>query len=86
MHNGVYQSLDEVVDFYNRGGGAGMGMDLPHQTLPPDPLGLSPEEMSDLVAFMEALTDTTGMTQVPTQLPSFEGHSEWNGRPIGGAY
>jgi len=86
MHNGVYQSLDEVVDFYNRGGGAGMGMDLPHQTLPPDPLGLSPEEMSDLVAFMEALTDTTGMTQVPTQLPSFEGHPEWNGRPIGGAY
>ncbi|MEM6378535.1 MAG: cytochrome c peroxidase [Bacteroidota bacterium] len=38
MHNGVYNTLDEVVDFYNRGGGAGLGMDLPHQTLPFDNL------------------------------------------------
>jgi len=26
MHNGVYKSLEEVVDFYNRGGGAGLGL------------------------------------------------------------
>lgn len=58
MHNGVFKTLEEVVDFYNRGGGAGLGFDLPHQTLPSDKLHLSPGEQEDLVAFMRALTDT----------------------------
>lgn len=57
MHNGVYQTLEEVVDFYNRGGGAGMGLDLPYQTLPAEPLGLTGKEQADLVAFMQTLTD-----------------------------
>ncbi len=41
MHNGVYRTLEEVVDFYDRGGGAGIGIDLPNQTLPPDKLNLT---------------------------------------------
>ncbi|MEO0338430.1 MAG: cytochrome c peroxidase [Bacteroidota bacterium] len=86
MHNGVYNTLDEVVDFYNRGGGAGMGMDLEHQTLPFDNLSLNKQEMKDIVAFMETLTDTTGMTIIPKQLPKFATHSEWNSRKIGGSY
>ena len=57
MHNGSMDSLAQVVDFYNRGGGAGLGMDLPHQTLPFDSLSLDARERADLVAFMEALTD-----------------------------
>lgn len=61
MHNGVYQTLEQVVDFYNRGGGAGIGIALDHQTLPPDPLNLSALEQRQLVAFMRALTDTTGI-------------------------
>ncbi|MDQ8163978.1 MAG: cytochrome c peroxidase [Gemmatimonadota bacterium] len=60
MHNGVYRTLEAVVDFYNRGGGAGIGIQLDHQTLPPDPLRLTTTEQRDLVAFMRALTDTTG--------------------------
>lgn len=59
MHNGVYETLEEVVDFYNRGGGAGIGIDLEYQTLPPDPLELTEEEQGDLVLFLETLTDTT---------------------------
>jgi cytochrome c peroxidase len=58
MHNGVYQTLDQLIDFYNRGGGAGIGIELEHQTLPPDPLHLSRQEKADLIAFMKALTDT----------------------------
>ena len=58
MHNGVYETLEQVVDFYNQGGGGGMGFDLPHQTLPFDSLSLSSEEQEALVAFMETLTDT----------------------------
>ncbi len=57
MHNGAIGSLAEVVEFYKLGGGAGVGMDLPHQTLPFDKLELDEREIADLVAFMEALTD-----------------------------
>lgn len=57
MHNGVYKTLEEVIDFYDRGGGAGIGIDLPHQTLPPDKLDLSDEEKIALVAFIKTLND-----------------------------
>ena len=57
MHNGVYNTLEEVMDFYNKGGGAGLGFDLPHQTLPFDELNLSKQEIKDLIAFMKSLTD-----------------------------
>jgi len=57
MHNGVYRTLAEVLEFYNRGGGAGLGLDVPNQTLPFDRLNLTPSEKRALVAFMESLTD-----------------------------
>ncbi|WP_373064310.1 cytochrome c peroxidase [Gemmatimonas sp.] len=60
MHNGVYRTLVAVVDFYNRGGGAGIGIQLDNQTLPSDSLRLSAGEQRALVSFMKALTDTTG--------------------------
>ena len=58
MHNGVYNTLEEVMDFYNRGGGGGFGFDLEHQTLPFDQLNLSDHEQKALVAFVKTLTDT----------------------------
>lgn len=58
MHNGVYKDLEQVVDFYNKGGGAGLGFDLPHQTLPFDNLELDDEEQAALVAYLKTLTDT----------------------------
>jgi cytochrome c peroxidase len=58
MHNGVYRTLNQVVDFYDRGGGAGIGIELPNQTLSPAPLHLTRSEKRALVAFMRALTDT----------------------------
>lgn len=57
MHNGVYTSLEEVMDFYNKGGGAGMGFDLERQTLPFDELNLTIEEQNALIAFVKTLTD-----------------------------
>lgn len=57
MHNGRFKTLDEVVDFYNKGGGAGLGLDVPNQTLPFDKLDLTKKEVNYLVAFMNALTD-----------------------------
>ncbi len=57
MHNGVYENLEQVIDFYNKGGGGGLGFDLPHQTLPFDKLKLTEEEQLALVVFMKTLTD-----------------------------
>ncbi|MVO10293.1 methylamine utilization protein [Flavobacterium sp. TP390] len=58
MHNGVYTTLEEIVDFYNRGGGVGLGITLENQTLPFDKLNLTNHEKEDLVLFMKTLTDT----------------------------
>ena len=86
MHNGVYKTLEEVVDFYNKGGGQGLGINLENQTLPFDNLSLTESEKSDIVAFMRTLTDTTGLTSVPNSLPKFENNPELNKRVIGGEY
>ncbi len=57
MHNGVYTTLDEVMKFYNMGGGQGMGLGVPYQTLPADSLGLDVKEIGSIIAFMKVLTD-----------------------------
>jgi cytochrome c peroxidase len=57
MHNGVYSTLEEVVEFYNRGGGAGLSFNLPNQTLPDNKLNLNNYEKKVLVAFINTLTD-----------------------------
>ncbi len=86
MHNGVYDTLEEVIDFYNRGGGVGLGIEVPYQTLPDSPLNLKENEISDLVAFLESLTDYENFKDTPIQLPIFEGNEKWNQRKIGGNY
>lgn len=57
MHNGVYTTLEEVMNFYNHGGGTGLGIELENQTLPFDSLQLSTQEVSDLIAFLKSLED-----------------------------
>ena len=57
MHNGVFKTLEEVVDFYDGGGGESLGFNLPNQTLPTDKLNLSPLQKKQLIAFMKTLTD-----------------------------
>ncbi len=50
MHDGSLRTLEEVIDFYNSGGG-------PNPALDPKikPLDLTPEEKAALLAFLEAL-------------------------------
>lgn len=60
MHNGLFDTLEDVLAFYNLGGGAGMGLEVENQTLPDAPLHLSQQEIEDIIAFMETLTDVSG--------------------------
>ncbi|CAL2094641.1 cytochrome c peroxidase [Tenacibaculum sp. 190524A05c] len=57
MHNGVYSNLKEVMDFYNKGGGAGLGIENEYQTLRFDNLNLTEKEINALIAFTKTLTD-----------------------------
>jgi cytochrome c peroxidase len=50
MHDGSLKTLEDVVEFYNKGGGANPNLDPVVR-----PLGLSKEELADLVAFLKAL-------------------------------
>ncbi|WP_051295828.1 cytochrome c peroxidase [Eisenibacter elegans] len=70
MHNGAYETLEAVMEFYNLGGGAGIGIDLPHQTLPTEPLNLNERELKALVAFMHTLTDVPAFGKAPEKLPT----------------
>jgi cytochrome c peroxidase len=57
MHNGLFADLEDVLEFYNLGGGAGMGLEVENQTLPDAHLDLSRQEIGDIIAFMETLSD-----------------------------
>jgi len=57
MHNGMFPDLESVLEFYNKGGGAGMGLSVPRQTLSSQPLNLTPQEIAEVIAFLKSLTD-----------------------------
>ncbi len=54
MHNGVFDTLEEVVEFYNAGGG-----DDPLKDSRLKPLGLAASEKTDLVAFLKSMSGET---------------------------
>ncbi|MGC6432597.1 MAG: cytochrome-c peroxidase [Crocinitomicaceae bacterium] len=59
FHNGNFETLEEVLNFYNKGGGLGLGLNIPHQTLSDKELDLSKKEINDIISFLKTLTDTT---------------------------
>ncbi|HEX6428607.1 MAG TPA: cytochrome c peroxidase, partial [Niastella sp.] len=63
FHNGAYTTLEQVIDFYDQGGAAGVGLgdELPNQTLAPDSLHLSKYEKGALIAFLHSLTDSVAI-------------------------
>ena len=86
MHNGVFKSLDEVIDFYDRGGGKGLGITVENQTLSDEPLNLTPTEKFQLKVFLESLNDTITLNEIPVKLPEFEDNELLNRRKVGGEY
>ncbi len=73
MHNGTFFGLDEVVDFYNEGGGSNEFTDgtfAKAKTKLLKPLKLSDKEKEDLVAFLESLSGEE--IKIPTpKLPPY---------------
>jgi cytochrome c peroxidase len=61
MHNGVFKNLEQVVSFYNNGGGKSSGANLKNLTLPFDKLLLTKTEEGAIVSFMKTLTDTSSV-------------------------
>lgn len=73
MHNGSFFDFDEVVDFYNQGGGTNEFTDgtwSKNKTKLLKPLNLSDEEKEDLVAFLESLSGDEIKMSTP-KLPSY---------------
>jgi cytochrome c peroxidase len=52
FHHGAFPTLEEVVDFYEKGGGAGIGIALDNQDPEVRKLTLTPAEKRALLAFM----------------------------------
>ncbi len=77
MHDGVFETLEEVVRFYNDGAQPRHPMvtdDMLHESLR-QPLGLTEDEIAALVEFMKALTDPGTalpdfLLTVPASVPS----------------
>lgn len=63
MHDGRFQTLEEVVEFYNSGVQHSASLDpLMTKPGPSLTLELTPQEKADLVSFLHALTDDTFIT------------------------
>src|SRR5579859_1494208 len=70
MHNGVFKTLEEVIAFYAKGGGKGLGLDVPNQSRFIHPFDLSDQERQDLINFLYALTDESAKPAIPDSVPS----------------
>ena len=68
MHNGKFFDFEEIIDFYNDGGGTNEFSDNKTKLL--RPLGLSDEEKEDLAAFLESLSGPEIKMQTP-KLPPY---------------
>jgi len=66
MHNGAFATLEQVIEFYNVGGGESPNLDPLLR-----PLGLTDQNKSDLIAFLNSLTGDPIVVEEP-QLPSYE--------------
>ncbi len=83
MHNGVFKTMEEVIDFYNKGGGKGIGIQIKNQTLPFDALNLSKKEIEKLNAFLSTLNSKSFNFESPKSLPEIKNFVK---RKIGGEY
>ncbi len=62
MHDGRYETLEEVIDFYSEGLHISPTIDPLMKQANNGGIQLTPQEKTDLIAFLKMLTDTTFIT------------------------
>jgi cytochrome c peroxidase len=70
MHDGSMATLEEVVDFYRKGGGRALGVDGDRIHEHVRAFEIRDDEAADLVAFLHALSDESSRPEVPEAVPS----------------
>jgi cytochrome c peroxidase len=85
MHNGVFRTLEQVIDFYDLGGGNGKGLKVNNQTLSSDSLHLTKDDKTNLIAFINSLTENIEFENVPEKIPMSK-NKKLNDRKVGGKY
>lgn len=85
MHNGVFTSLEQVINFYDAGGGTGRGLKVDNQTLSPDSLKLTKTEKANLLSFIQSLNENIPFENAPEKLPASK-NKILNQRKVGGDY
>ncbi|MFZ4626787.1 MAG: cytochrome c peroxidase [Blastocatellia bacterium] len=70
MHNGLFRTLEEVVEFYNDGGGRGRGIEVISQDSKVAKLDLTEAQRRDLVDFLRALDSLESPPIIPSRVPS----------------
>jgi cytochrome c peroxidase len=70
MHNGSFATLEDVVKFYNEGGGLGRNLPIEGQDFRVKKLELTEQQERDLVAFLKSLNDLAPAPMVPAVVPS----------------
>jgi len=85
MHNGIFRTLEQVIDFYDAGGGQGKNLPVDNQTLSADSLRLTMNEKKELIAFLESLNENIIFESPPASLPS-SSIKRYNERKVAGEY
>jgi cytochrome c peroxidase len=74
MHNGAFFTLEEVVDFYNEGGGESDLLNTKTKIL--KPLNLTDDEKADLVEFLGSMSGEEIKLPFP-KIPPIAAFDDW---------
>ena len=85
MHNGVFQDLEVLMEFYNQGGGKGRGLYVPNQTLSDEKLQLTASEKKQIINFLQSLNEDVKIPSGTLNLPKSK-NKILNQRVSGGVY
>jgi cytochrome c peroxidase len=85
MHNGIFHTLEEVIDFYDAGGGQGKGIKVSNQTLHRILFTLVLQKKKQLIVFLKSLDEKIQPGDPPKELP-LSSVKALNKRKVGGEY
>jgi cytochrome c peroxidase len=76
MHDGAFATLEEVIDFYDRGGD-----NAPNKSTLLNKLNLTSQDKADLLAFLKSLNGSLPQLHIPQPYPDQEARPAKGHRP-----